>query len=550
MKWYKKNSRILTKIVIIVFIVLDVIWSIGNDKAFFYWNGQYNPHSKVFYCVMKVIYFFFIAGIGYCFFQVTQRPKYYIAVFKEWIRYGWPVLLVYSLLLVLLWPGNWGAVGDEIQVYLSVKNLRVWPDQGIMSSLFMILCLMIYPSPGIICLVQCIISVALVGITLKKINYELRCSTCGQIIFSLFFITPPVLCFLLCPIRVWLYSVFLIALVENLYVLMKLEGQSKTEQKRLLCVITILCALVANYRSEGMIFIIVCPLVIILFSELSLSKFKTVLVQLIFLVVVTIALKGLNTLGNGQTLRQHSGLPFVTTLSMVISNEEKYSRLDQEDIKNIDAVFDVEVLKEHPSMSAPFDGTRAERTFPEPTKEQMSAYMKSAIKIILDNIPVFFECKWEAAKWSMGVYPYCRTVGTIWTQENIDLWNANTDLPGNVADDFRRYENSTIREYISKIIVSSFHIYSIDSFYIFYAFWLPCLLSPIMVAVNILRKDWKEAFMCAVFSLQLIVVILMAPGRFQMYYLPFYLVGWFEFIRTSLKCLKPAISKREMAEKE
>lgn len=313
---------------------------------------------------------------------------------------------------------------------------------------------------------------------------------------------------------------------------MLIKCGEKNAQKRLLWVTTILCALVANYRSEGILFLIVCLLSIGLHSRLCVSKVKSILLQLLFVGIVTVALRGLTLLGNGLTLRQHSGLTFVTTLSMILSDEGKYSQIDQQDIDNIDAVFDVGVLREHPSMSAPFDGTRSERSFVEPTEEQMSAYMMSAMKLILKNISLFLECKWEAAKWSMGVYPYYCTVGTIWTQDILDVWNEHTDLPGNMSDDFRKYANNYMRERVSNLIVYTFDINGISSFYFFFAFWIPCALLPIMMIFNLIRRDGVEVFMCLSISIQLIMVIIMAPGRYQMYYLPFYFLGWIETIRT------------------
>lgn len=529
MEWYKKYKSTIFKIIILVLILLDLVWSVGNEKNFFYWDKMYNPNSILFYWVMKLIYVALLCGVGVWIYRFLCNPRKHVAAIKEWLRYAWPIVLVYVFLIIQLWPGNWGAVGDEVQVYLSVKNLRVWPDQGIMSSVFMILCLMIYPKVWMITLVQGVISIIIVGDILQKLVCELKCGIIQKWLFTLLFVSPPALCFLLCPIRIWLYSVFFISMIENIYLFAKSSG-NKEKQIHLLRIVTVFVWLVSNYRSEGILFIPVCMYITWICTKEKIDKVKNVVLQLLFLCIFTLGLKGLTLLGNGSTLRQHSGLTFVTTLSMILSDDAKYASIDAEDINNIDSVFDVQVLREHPSMSAPFDGTRAERSFSEPTEKEMSAYMKSAIKLTLQNIPTFLSCKWEAAKWSLGVYPYYRTVGTIWTQEDLDLWNEHTDLPGNMSDDFRPYANNIARESISKLIVS-YNIGSIDTFYIFYAFWLPCLLLPVVTVIYFLKKNWIEAMVCLAICVQLLMVIVMAPGRYQMYYLPFYFIGWIETFR-------------------
>lgn len=372
-------------------------------------------------------------------------------------------------------------------------------------------------------------SIVVIEDIIRKVNIELRCTGIQKWLFILLFVSPPALCFLLCPIRIWLYSVLLIAMIEYLFFLQKISD-NREKQVYLIKIITVLCALVSNYRSEGILFIPVCLLVTLFCTKKITCKVRIAVIQLAVICIITLRLKGLTLLGSGKTLRQHSGITFITTLSMILSDDAEYASIDDEDIESIDAVFDVQVLREHPSMSAAFDGTRAERSFNEPTEEEMSANMSSAIKLILQNMPTFLACKWEAAKWSLGVYPYYRTVGTIWTQDILDQWNKYTDLPGNMSDDFRPYANDIVRERISELIVS-YNVYNIDSFYIFYAFGVPCLLLPVTTLIYFIKRNWMEAFVCLAICVQLMMVIIMAPGRYQMYYLPFYFIGWFEALR-------------------
>ena len=516
------------RIVIIVFLLgLYFVWSIYNDIGFFYWDGSYNPRSIAFYCSMKIIVAFLMMVLGCAIYRISLYPKEFMLVLLQRAKHAWLVVIFYFVLLLVLWPGNWGVVGDEYQIYLSVKNLRVWLDQGIFSSAFMCLCLMIYPHPGIISLIQCIISVVLLGDVLYKFHEEYH-NKIVSILMTLLFVSLPALCFVLCPIRAWLYSILLIALLENIFFISTSSNESG--QKRAYIVITLICMLVANYRKEGMIFALICPVVIIIFGKLSRQAKKWFAFGYIgIFILFTVFLRGLIWLGNGQTLTQHSGYMLVCPLSIILTDEEKYAQISDEDLANIDKVYDIAVMQEYPSMIEPFQWKRNERSFDEPSSEEMSAFMKSAAKIIISNKWTFLECKWEAAKQSLGIYPFGGGIGSIWTKDRMVTWNELTDLPGDMTNDFP--EVGALRERVSHSIVYPFKIRGISAYYIFYAFWFPCLLLPICLIWNLIKKNYLEATISLTLCVQLILVILTAPSRFQMYYLSFYFAGWYMLAR-------------------
>ena len=534
------KKECIHRIFIAVFIAAYTIFSIHNDLKFFYWDRAYNPLSMQFYIVIKVIFVLLMLLLGMAAYKRLSHVRISKSLIKENFAYYGIIAIVYIAVLIALWPGNWGAVGDEVQVFLSVKNLRVWPDQGIMSSLFMLLCIMIYPDPGIIAAVQVIISVVVIGNIIKSVSLELENKIIKYFLIVLF-ITLPALCFVTCPIRIWLYSIFLILLIENLFLIKKEKDENIFWNKAI--IVSVLLSVVVNYRSEGLLFALISPLVILLSRTAKKYKIKALILLISSLVVVTVFLRVLVKLGNGNTLNQHSGLKYVTVLSTILSDPEKYKKIAPEDIENIDKVYDIETMLDNASMSSPFNGTIAERSFPEPTAEEMKAFKKSVYNIILKNIPTYLECRWEAAKWSLGVYPYYPTVGFIWNQETIDEWSRHTDLPGDISGEFRRYDNNSFREYISEKLVFSFNIKGVMSFYIFYAFWLPCILIPLMFIINLIKRDYFESGMCFALFLQLVMVVLMAPGRYQMYYLPFYFLGWIMLLRTIFKKNRPILNE-------
>lgn len=529
MEWYKKYKSTIFKIIILVLILLDLVWSVGNEKNFFYWDKSYNPNSAMFYCVMKAIYTVFLCIIGVIVYKFLNNPVKYVPAIKEWFRYAWPILIVYGILMILLWPGNWGAVGDEFQTFLSVKNLRVWPDQGGASSVFMLLCIMIYPCPAIVSLVQVILSIFIVGNIIRKFCQIYTSGKTGRLLITILFISFPALCYVSCPIRAWMFSLITVAMINNLYIFLK------TNDSKILVLMCIEAGICSVIRNEGIAFALLLFAILFFLCKKNKKINWKCFLPLVMVAIFFICNKGIILLGNGSTLNQHSSLFYYTTISMVYADEDRRKMIHDEDWNNIDAVLDLKIIEKYPSMTAFCDGVRGERTFSEPTKEQMKSFNKSARYIISKNISIFIKCKWEAFKWSVGFYPYYRTVGTCWTQENIESWSRNTDLPGDMTTDFKKYADDYLREKISLFLVEPFKFKGVSGFYFIYAFWLPCALICIVTLTDIIRKNYFGVVIKLGECIILIMVMLAAPGRYQMYYLVFYFLGWFEIIRTIIE---------------
>lgn len=514
------RNKILTYFGISVLGILVLIWSINNDLKFFSFTEDYNDKYIFFYVVMKSLTLLVLSMTGRWIYRLCKNYTKY----KKWILYSTIIFFIYFILLIFIWPGNWGIIGDEFQTYLSIKSLRVWPDQGIMSSLFMIIALLIYPAPWMICLLQIVVSALLVGDILCKFYMEFNNKLCSVFVGGLF-VSFPALCFALCPIRAWLYSVLVISLLENIFLCAKNDVGDKH-----IWVCTVICAFVINTRSEGLIFLIIYPIFLFLFKRgISLKRIFT---HLIFLILTILVAKFFIWLGNGETLEQHSVLTLVCPLSILVSDDEVYSSISEKDKRNIDAVFDVEVLRENPSYDIPFNGKCSERSFGQSTPEEIKNFKKSAIKILLMKPSVFFQCKWEALKGSIGLWPYHRTIWNIWDDETIIMWNAQSDIHGDLTQEFVHSNDlmENVRVEISRRLVTN-RIFGIDTFYIFYAFWIPILLIPFVLVLNIKKNKWEEVFIGIAIIIQFIMVVLMASGKYQMYYLAFYFVGWYMLLR-------------------
>lgn len=519
-KYYKSY-----KIVISILIILGFLFSIRNDIRFFYWDRNYNENSLLFYLVAKAIFLalLIIFWSGVCKFLDT--PDRYVKAIKAWLKYAWPVVVMYTVFLFILWPGNWGAVGDEFQTYLSIKNLRIWPDQGVFSSMFMLLCLMIYHSPASITVIQSIISIVIVGNVIFKYCTRINARKWAWFFLTVLGISLPSLVYLTCPIRAWLFSVLSLALICNLHIWVL-----NSTDNELLWLIILESVAVSIIRTEGIMLFIIAFAVFIVVAKGKKRLIKGCAIFGACFFSSMISVYVLMPLGNGEPLNQHSALKYVTVLSMILTDEEKYKEISAEDLNRIDAVWGVHEIMDNPSTMAPFNGTRAERSFGEPTKQEVSRFNRTAVKLIMKNIPTFLYTRFEATKMSVGVYPYYRTLGTAWTWQQLEEWQEGTDLPGNVIDDFKGYKETRLRSLFSERMVDTFYFRGISSFYIVYAFWIPIVMLFVTALYCLFSKHWVYLLICGGLCGMFIMVSFMAPGRYQMYYLVFYYLGWFEFL--------------------
>lgn len=523
-----KNRRLSLKFIIGILWITFIVLGICRDLKFFYFDGVYNSNSILFYCLMKCIFILIIIGISIWLYKFIINYSIKKKLFLQKIKFVVPFLIIYGLLLIVLWPGNWGVVGDEFQVYMSVKNLRVWPDQGLLSSVFMILSLMVYPSPGIICLLQGLISALLVGNILYMFHEEFK-NRKVTVFLGILLVSFPALTYVFCPIRAWLYSVLLLYFIESIYFFFRKKKYNKSSIWKL----TFCCALIVNYRSEGMILLLLYPIALFVCADFIENKKKTIVNQILLIIFSIILVKGLTIIGNGQTLRQHSGIGLVCPLSIVLADDIRYGKIDEMDIHNINQVFDIETLRKYPSKTVAWQGKSRERDYDEPTKEEMASFMKSATKILINNWPIYLECKWEAMKSSLGIYPYFRTIWPAWTFDTLSSWreNGGKDIPGEVLEDFRVIDENEARIVVSSLLISPMVISGIDLFYLLYAFWLPCLFMFIYLVVAIARKRWWEAVFAFGLVIQFLLVVFTAPCQYQMYYLAFYFCGWYLLTR-------------------
>lgn len=518
---------------------LWTIFSIYNDLHFF--NFTAYPQAMIFYILMKLLFVVFVfLLLSYLIYVISEALSQGSGRNRSRILVGFSVLLlcVYIPLMVIMYPGEWGLVSDEFLIYNAAVDLRIWGNQGTFSSIFMILGLMLFPRPAAVVLLQCLITVLteagiLADIWLETSGGKKRCFA-----LIVLFLSIPCLAFSMCPIRIWLFSLLILKLSASFLKFQRKAGEVTWQEWALL---TALCCLIINCREEGKLLLIFFPA--LLWKSCQGQKIKWMVILGEGLAVISVLFFSVLTgLGQGRTLRQHAMVNFICPLSIMVSQEDIYAEIPPKDLENINKIFPVEVLKEYPSYTEMFQWKAGEGMFAEPSQKEQAAGIVSAVKLCLRYPEIYLRCKLEAAAWSLGLYPYSNVIGRVWSTEQLEAW---VNGMGYLPERFLEFTHtSEMRESLSKILAGGFKIGRINGYYLVYAFWLPAAFLVLGLWTCRGRGIWLLHLY--VIS-QFLCTVLLAPSRYNMYYLPYYLCGWFLII---MRAGKKAVKYEEVEKSE
>lgn len=180
----------------------------------------------------------------------------YSWIFKWAKRDFWIYLLFNSILLILIWPGSWK--WDDIGVLHVVSDgmMRYW--QHYFTYSYYTVALLMIPFPVGVIVLQIITISALFQICLGRLKKIIGTKRYGTVLLWLPFLLPPVLITNLWPMRMSIYTYIEILLIIEL-VYYKLYAVDWTYK---MCVeIIVLCAILSNWRSEGIYYIMAVPMI-------------------------------------------------------------------------------------------------------------------------------------------------------------------------------------------------------------------------------------------------------------------------------------------------
>ena len=218
---------------------------------------------------------------------------------------------LFTAIMICIWPGNW--VWDDIWVFEKAVALEFEPWQHILTSCVYIISLMLLPFPSGIVIVQYTFIAGVIGFILGECYIGLhkkRYIAWLCIPFVLF----PVLAMVFYPMRIVPYG-----FLELLFFFILINNRGRQISNRQIIALVFLNAILGVWRSEGIIFLVLGP---ILYSILQKDKRLRVkyIVAVVALLGVGVSLQN-HFIGNS---RNYYGVTaYVETMDDLIKYEHK-----------------------------------------------------------------------------------------------------------------------------------------------------------------------------------------------------------------------------------
>ena len=473
-----------------------------TDKYIF--SQEVCPSVK--YIIYRLALLFILTFIWYCVIRfikkVKNKEKIYLCYLINFLFY----FAVYSVVMLLIWPGHW--VADEKGIIESAVTLSLYSWQHIFTSLFYNFSLMIFPSPVIIVVIQyTIISIIIsfiVSNTYLKYKYGKK-----VLLLNIVFFLPSVIVNVFYPMRLILF-----AYLELLFFYLLYQNKDKKKFKNTtLLGLSVLNIVLAVWRTECLFMVIILPLFLFI-KKVPGKKILAVFLLVISVSCSSVLLQNYFLKINGVKIKYSvTGIvrPFHKLLkeeyadnpkSQLISEISEYLNIEKAVSyeRGIDAFWGSDVYKK-------VDSDEKYKTM---LKNFLSLLKKYPQTFIEERLLTFSEtmCHWEDNSKLAGVVRN----GNL----NLEVFNLNEYINGKPI-------NIELRKNVLQFLYANTGNKAADFvFSLSYNLFIPlAFLFFLFIKSFIKRKrNWCCLIISGTLVIQNFLIFLTAPENFFMYYYP------------------------------
>ncbi|MCR5419521.1 MAG: hypothetical protein K6E98_00770 [Lachnospiraceae bacterium] len=412
------------------------------------------------------------------------------------------------LLTLAVWPGFWE--WDEYYILAANVNLHIHVWQSLMSNIIYILSMMILPFPTGVIIVQIILVSIITGYVLSFLFKELKCKLPGKIILWIPFFLMPVLYYAQAPIRLGLYSFLELLFITLLYKLCKYSTWTTNET----VLAVILASIIATWRTEGIYYIVLAPLLIWIFMKKEDRNHKIEIT--VWIIILTLTQYGLQQhLYNNSTSDNYELTAYINSVQELVgyASENNPDGAAIASIEQIGKVFNTEVLITN--YQAGMSGIASfwqGNSILQHTEEDLNTMKKGYIGLIR-HYPITFLKERFKTYWDSDMF-ICST---------LNLAEDERDMVVNFRNSYKftGYINAPIRNFFVQLIeVSNPRIHK----FLYHPFFTQLVLLLSML-VCLIKKKIGYAGIALLVLTRVPLVFITAPEKYFMYYFPTYLIG-------------------------
>lgn len=519
-----KNSRgkYLEPVIVLVLSVLSVIVSRKWIQPQIFDMTKVNDNKHIFIeCVFFIILLIFYKYIIKFIKEIKNKEQYYCLWLKKFLIFA----IINCIFLILIWPGHW--IWDETTLLTAATKTEVNIWQSYITVIYYALCMMAIPYACGITIIQSLF-IAFVMSYVSTNLYMIYKKKSVSIALYLVMLIPSVILNNLRPLRLQVYA-YILLLLFCILIFDKIYKRKLTLHRSL--VLLILSSLLILWRSEGIIFCIVIPvLMLIVYNKKGMNYIKTALIVVLNIIILLSYNRVLNSMKDWveQAKKKYSVTVYVNPLSQMIQEDLHGKDLDK-NLENIDKVLDLEILKKYPSYTEIPAFWEEDNFLRDNFEEHLSEFKKSYIKIVLDNPILFLKAR---IKTFLATCYYENNIGT----PGISLVKYYTDSNNSDAftDDFlQNYKFTSAINAKVKVNVETFLMgaklktqgYNKIILYLFWNVLPVMIICTINIVISFIKKRYEYLCMFLALMCNSAIIFLTAPANYFMYYFPMYVTG-------------------------
>lgn len=502
LKKYRNSYLFCLLISIILIFVNDFL--LNNILSIFNVNDFDKKLLLLFFifCSIFLLSLFIFA----IFYILKNRSKYNIFI-KYWLLY----FFIMFIFLMILWPGIFK--GDEYYLFNYILNLEFCYSQHYLTSLFYLLSLCFFPTPGTITFVQIIIISTIISYILSHFELKLNNKKMTYLLLIIFLL-PPIIDNNLFTLRTSLISYFFLLIIYHFI------QYFDNHDFKYLIYINILAIIVSVWKSE-LFYVNIAVLIYTFFAIFKKFKFKVAIVTLILNVIVY----GVVQMPQKQN-ENYIFTAIINPLSVIINDSSVQNDLSQKDINNINSIINIGFLKENQDYQniPAYMMVVGKNKY---NKIQKQNFIKTYIKIIIYHPYKFMKARLLTYK-ATNFNSANENPNHTGSEYPVAQWTASHFWYFSLSDKFK-YVHNHVPVSIKKFIISNLLMRYYSNYFpnrfnhLFYNVTWILILGLCYIVVLLKQRKWNDLFIMLLIIAQFPIIFMTAPASFWMYYICLYI---------------------------
>lgn len=504
--------------IIIATIHFYITTALQIDRLFFSYKsaGLKIMVVKFTYLILLVLAYSFTFNV---YKKIKQKDKFYNRAFSIFIIY----LVIILLILLAMWPGTW--TWDDALTLNACKYYSYGAWQHFITGLMYDSILQIIPSPGIIVLFYNILISIIVAyiVTSFEINYYLLVSK-NKIIDILVKILP----FLLFPVIFYQLSGYRqgILMYLELYILTTwlLILDKRNVSLTNFIIFLIIVPVVSTWRSENFLYVYIVSFSLLFFRKDIKAQYKVFMILFMFFMFFLLNFIQTKALKNNN----YNLVSLDNQACVLVRNADPIK--DKEDIDRIGKAFNVDVIleeREAYGTSLYWQGKIIRNGY---SKKDYKECLKGIINLSLKYPFLIFNERFNE-------FINATTNGSEVNQKYFQVYDFFDETGNGAAIDWNNnkyFGGSACFLMLRKLFINiMFFMTKNKTFIIHYLFWnalIPIFMLFLIFVYVIIQRNYKFIWILLPVVFKLPIIILTEPESWFMYYLTFYITGYFVFI--------------------